>query len=75
MDNNNEGFFVENGPSITIKVIVSQGAMFLPQAFTNLVRATGLILGGDKLALLGTKQDISESSTMVTEFLFSCQCV
>ena len=70
-----KGCSVENDPSITVKVVVPHGVMFLPSAFTSLVRATGLMLGGDKWSLLRTEQDPPESSKIVTELLFSCPCV
>ena len=37
----------ENDPKVTVRVVVPQGVMFLPSAFTSLVRMMGLILGGD----------------------------
>ena len=65
---------VENGPRVTVKVVVPQSVVFLPLAFTNLVRATGLMFGDDMWSLLRTEQDAPESSNMVTGFLFSCPC-
>ena len=32
-----KGCFVENDPSVMVKVVVPHGAMFLPSAFTSLV--------------------------------------